>query len=112
MRVSSITAKKNSDPSTQPASKILNKSLPISIRTDDVAWRHYRTTSSEDGKPIVIFWWELAHFIPPKYFRIAFFSFTIYAYEEQEKGTLAMIEQLKASLPNTKFGTLQDFEQG
>lgn len=112
LRVSSLTYQKTSDLSAQPASEVLGETSPVTIRSDGVAWTHYRADSSENGQPIIMYWWKLAHFIPPKYFRVAFFSFTIFAYEEPEPGTRGMLEYLSTHVPRTVFGSLREFELG
>src|SRR5688572_21919588 len=63
LRVSSLTSHKACESKTLPASAVLNKNSPVSIRSDGIAWTHYRAVSSEDGKETVMFWWELAQFI-------------------------------------------------
>ena len=111
LRVSSLTAQRISDAGT-PASTVLNKASQVSTRPDGVAWTNYRVASSEQGEDTIIFWWELAQFIAPRYFRVALFSFTIFAHEEVEPGTRAMLERLNVLLPRTRFGALQAFERG
>lgn len=75
-----------------------------------MAWTSYREIPKRDEKSTLMLWWELANFIAPKYFRIAFFSFTIYAHEEEEEASSNMINLLHKQLPATEFGPLLDWE--
>jgi hypothetical protein len=110
LRVSSVTSNKSVDCSGAPAAQVLNKKSTISIREDGVAWTSYREIPKRDEKSTLMLWWELANFIAPKYFRIAFFSFTIYAHEEEEEASSNMINLLHKQLPATEFGPLLDWE--
>jgi hypothetical protein len=75
-----------------------------------VAWTSYREIPKRYEEPTLMLWWEAANFIAPKYFRIAFFSFTIYAREEGETATSDMVNLLHKQLPATEFGPLLDWE--
>ena len=110
LRVSSVTSRKAADPSGVPAAQILNTTSSISVRKDGVAWTSYRDSPKRKGEPTLIFWWKLANFVAPQYFRIAYFSFTIFAHEEQETATLDMVSLLHKQLPATEFGPLLDWE--
>lgn len=82
----------------------------LRYREDGVAWTSYREIPKGDEEPTLMLWWELANFIAPKYFRIAFFSFTIYVREEGEKATSNIISLLHKQLPTTEFEPLLDWE--
>ena len=110
LRVSSVTSNKVVDPGGTPAAEVLSKKSTISLRPDGVAWTSYREVPERKEEPTVMLWWELAQFIPPKYFRIAFFSFTIYAREENEPATAEVILLLRKQLPVTEFGPLLKWE--
>jgi hypothetical protein len=110
LRVSSVTSNKSVNPDGTPAAKVLNKTSTISVRKDGVAWTSYREISKRYEEPTLMLWWELANFIAPKYFRIAFFSLTIYAREEEESATSDMVSFLHEQLPATEFGPLMDWE--
>lgn len=112
LRVSSVTANKVVDPSGAPAVQVLSKKSAVSLRQDGVAWTSYRELADRYEEPTVMFWWELAQFVPPKYFRIAFFSFTIYAREENEPATAEAIRLLHQQLSATEFefGPLLEWE--
>jgi hypothetical protein len=113
LRVTAVTARKESDPSSLPqtASALLSAGAEeIHLRDDGVAWVHYRREEEEDGERTLMFWWEFAQFVPPSSARIAFFSFTIYADEEEDASTkeqLAVLHRLPSTL---RFGPLQPFE--
>jgi hypothetical protein len=111
LRVSSLTAQRNARTEELPQVEILSSRGVPTLREDGVAWLHYRRESEEDGHHTVMFWWELANFIPPCYARLAFFSFTIYADEELQPETQKQLQTL-AQLPSlVKFGQLQGFEK-
>ncbi len=69
-----------------------------------------RNLSKEGEQQTVLLWWELAQFIAPKFFRIAFFSFTMFVHEEAEPETSDMIAVLHKQLHATEFGVLQGWE--
>jgi len=89
---------------------LLVKNQPRTVRDDGVAWTSYRLQGEEDGQITVAYWWEFAHFLPPRYGRLAFFSFTIFAHEVDDARTQEQLRAL-ALLPTTvRFGALQNFE--
>ena len=110
LRVSSVTSNKSVDAAGAPAAQVLNKKSAIYVRKDGVAWTSYREIPNRYEEPTLMLWWELANFIAPKYFRIAFFSFTIYAREEEETATSDMVNLLHEQLPASEFGPLLDWE--
>jgi hypothetical protein len=111
LRVSSLTMRKLAESETLPQLGFLAKDKPPNLRDDGVAWVNYRVEGEENGEATVMFWWEFAHFIPPSYGRLAFFSFTIYAHEENDAGTQDQLRAL-GHLPSTvEFGPLQNFER-
>jgi hypothetical protein len=99
LRVSSVTSNKVVDPAGTPAAEVLNKTSTIAVRKDGVAWTFYRDVPKQYDEPTLMLWWELAHFIAPKYFRIAFFSLTIFAREEEEPATTSMIDFISNCWP-------------
>jgi hypothetical protein len=111
LRVTSLTASREADPNSIPQLDLLSKEVPPSIRDDGVAWVKYRREDTENGEPVIMFWWEFAHFVAPRYARIAFFSFTIYADEEQQIATHGQLEALDRLSSVVKFSGLQAFEQ-
>ena len=110
LRVSSVTSNKVVDPSGTPAAQVLSRKSTISLRQHGVAWTSYREYPERYEEPTVMLWWELAKFVPPKYFRVAFFSFTIYAREENEPATAEAILLPHKQLPITEFGPLIEWE--
>ena len=111
LRVTSITAKKNADPEDLPQLGLLSGGVTPTVRDDGVAWVHYRQDEGEDGEPTVMFWWEFAQFVPPRNARVALFSFTINASEENEPGTQVQLNMLRRLPSFVKFGELQEFER-
>jgi hypothetical protein len=111
LRVTSITAKKDADPDLLPQVGLLSKGVTPTVRDDGVAWVHYRRNEEEDGESTVMFWWEFAQFVPPRNVRVAFFSFTIYASEENEPATKVQLNMLRQLPSFVTFGELQDFER-
>lgn len=111
LRVSSLTAQREADPSSVPQLDLLSEEALPSVREDGVAWVKYRHEDNEGGDPIIMFWWEFAHFVAPRYGRMAFFSFSIYANEEQQIATRGQLEALNQLPTLIKFGGLQAFEQ-
>jgi hypothetical protein len=111
LRVTSITAKKDANPEDLPQLGLLSGSVTPTVRDDGVAWVHYRQNEEEDGESTVMFWWEFAQFVPPRNARVAFFSFTIYASEENDPATQAQINILRQLPSFVKFGELREFER-
>lgn len=50
LRVTSLTAQREADPSSIPQLNLLSKEVPPSIREDGVAWVKYRREDTEDGR--------------------------------------------------------------
>ena len=111
LRVSSITAKKPFDSVELAVADLLASDTGVQIRSDGVGIAHYRKASSEGARNTVMFWWKAVQALPPKYVRIAYFSFTIFAEEEREPNTQRQIAFLTATLPSLRFGDLQEFEK-
>jgi hypothetical protein len=111
LRASSITATKPSEAVSLPAVEALNATSPVFVRDDGIAWTHYRIEKKNGGEATVMYWWKLAQSVAPKYFRVAYFSFTIYANEEQCPATARQISLLSDTLPKTMFGPLQSYER-
>lgn len=111
LRVTSITAKKDADPDDLSQLGSLCGGVTPTVRDDGVAWVHYRQDEEKHEEPTVVFWWEFAQFVPPRYARVAFFSFIIYASEENEPGTQVRLNMLRRLLSILKFGKLQEFER-
>lgn len=110
LRVTSLTAQRESEPESLPQLGFLSEEAAPFVREDGVAWVTHRH-EEEDGEPIVIFWWEFAHFIPPCYGRAAFFSFTIYANEEHGTHGRSQLKALNQIAASVRFGGIQPFEK-
>ena len=110
LRVSSITWRKKINSDSNPLLGVIDSSRSAKVRDDGVMWTYYRQNKYENGKEIIMYWWEFAHFIYPQHIRMAFFSFTIYAYEEKEFQTITQLEILKKLPEEIEFGPLQSFE--
>jgi hypothetical protein len=111
LRVSSITAKKPFDSVELAVADLLASDTGIQTRSDGVGIAHCRKAASEGARNTVIFWWKAVQALPPKYLRIAYFSFTIFAEEERDPKTQRQIAFLTAALPSVRFGDLQEFEK-
>lgn len=111
LRVTSITARKDAHPEDLPQLSLLSEGVTPTVRDDGVAWVHYRRDEEGDGESTVMFWWEFAHFVPPRNARVAFFSFTVYAIEETQPATQAQLGVLRQLPSFITFGALQEFER-
>ena len=78
--------------------------------SNSTAIREYRVESQENNTPIAIYWWEIANFQSPEYFRVALFSYTVAVSEEYNRPASAELDILKDEIPKTNFGPLQDWE--
>jgi hypothetical protein len=111
LRVSSLTMRKDAAIEMLPQLGFLAKDQPPVLRDDGVAWVTYRVAGEENGEATIMFWWEFAHFIPPSHGRLAFFSFTIYAHEDNDAGTQDQLRALGHLPATVEFGPLQNFER-
>lgn len=59
--------------------------------------------STEQGQPITLYWWYLAQPILPNHLRLAYFSYTILTYQENDSAVKNEIKMLAESIKNAKF---------
>jgi hypothetical protein len=62
-------------------------------------------TSAEEGQPLVLHFWELAHTVPPDHGRIALFSFTIRADQTADPAVKRDLAMLNTEIRNARFAS-------
>jgi hypothetical protein len=65
-----------------------------------------RTTAQ--GQPVTLYWWYVAHPIPPEYVRTAIFSYAVPSLLENSPDTTAELQFLERSIQNTTFNHTLD----
>lgn len=64
--------------------------------------------TSVQGQQVTLYWWYVAHPIPPEYVRTAIFSYAIPTSLENSPGTSAELQFLERSIQNTTFNHALD----
>ena len=112
LRVTLLIAKKEYNASSNPAVEFLGpkEPLPIALNNGN-AYRNYFKEAEENGKKTIIFFFEIGNYVKPVRYRLALFTYTIYAAQEKETETQNQIKWLKEELPNTVFSDVaQEWE--
>jgi len=59
--------------------------------------------TAEGGQAITLFWWHVANPVPPNHLRLANFSYTVLASQEDSALTKSHIRMLTSSITNAEF---------
>ena len=115
LRIILITAKRDAVTDGHPAMGVLGApregSVDVSLPNGNV-YRRYRTETTEDGEPLAIHWFRIANYVPPRYYRLAVFSFTTRIAEERTPIIQQQLEFLERELPACRFAsTVQPWEK-
>ena len=83
LRLSLVTARREPHGSSEPALEFLRsyeKALgAVHELPSGCAFQEYRRESAEKGEPTETYFFEVAHFVAPHFFRLAMFSYTRWA---------------------------------
>jgi hypothetical protein len=115
LRITLITAKRESTPTGNPATHLLGDpgdgAVDLELPNGN-AYRRYRTESAEDGEALAIYWFRLANYVPPRYYRLAMFSFTVRLADENSPAIRRQLEVLERELPACRFpSAVQQWER-
>jgi hypothetical protein len=106
LRISLLTAKRDTVPDGNPAMFLLGNSkdmAPAIELSNGNVYRCYREESSEDGEALAIYWFKVANYIPPVNYRLALFSFTVRLAEEASAEIQRQLAILNKELPACRF---------
>jgi hypothetical protein len=76
---------------------------PIELLPEGRALTSYKEETSEEGKSIVLYFWELAHVLPPNHAEIAIFSFTVRSEQVQDEAVKRDLAMIGAEIRDARF---------
>ncbi len=106
LRLDILTFEKNGELPAEPARSVLESSKrtgELQVLDNGNAVLEYRKTTTEDGDELVIYFWEVANFVPPNHFRLAIFSHTILVEEASDSAIRSEIDLLRSEITASIF---------